>query len=123
MGGPWSGEEGLGGGEWSEGGKPTLSKTYLLALKEVRQSLTMEDCAFDTLSTGPHDAPLPKSETEVTDFIRERTRIWRQSWIFPILDQIIAEGEGKMAKPGERSVLDRIEGRIRSSASARSKNR
>lgn len=47
-------------------------------LREARKTLTMDNADF-SLIVPLND--LPKTEADVTDFIRERTRLWRQSWI------------------------------------------
>ena len=70
-----------------------MRPSRLRALKELRRLLQMREksCSFDSI--GPWlDSPegrLPTNEREVTAFIRERTRLWRESWILPVLEQMI----------------------------------
>lgn len=57
--------------------------------------LTMKSASFDRIGNGfdQHGAELPRSEREVTDFIRSRTELWRRSWVFPVLDDILKRAE------------------------------
>ena len=59
-------------------------------LIELRRLLTLEPgtFAFHCLP-GTVEPPLPTSEAEVNAFIAERTRVWRESWILPALDELI----------------------------------
>ena len=50
-------------------------------LRDAQRALTMETADFSCIHLMDNDAPLPKTEAEVTDFIRNRTRLWRQTWI------------------------------------------
>lgn len=59
-------------------------------LREVLRIASMETTNFSQLH-GPHD--FPTSEKEVTLFIKERTRLWRQTWIIPQLKKAIKEIE------------------------------
>ena len=55
-------------------------------LQEVHNDSTMKNACFEGLSRR---APLPKTEKEVTEFIRVVTKLWRDSWItFPLFDAI-----------------------------------
>lgn len=74
-----------------------LSKKDLNDLRGLRELLQMGErngfsiVAFDT-PNGWQDDPignLPTSEKDVTPFIRERTRLWRETWILPVLDRLI----------------------------------
>lgn len=68
-----------------------LKKADIRRLSALRDVLTMKTASFDKF--GPTDdgkAPLPTKESEVTDFIRNRTEIWRRSWVFPFLDELLA---------------------------------
>lgn len=85
-----------------------LTQKEIVALKAVRERLTFEKAHFDNI--GPtDDTPLPKKESEVNEFIRNRTRIFRQSWVFPILDELIARAEGREVPLGDR-VIDETRG-------------
>lgn len=50
-------------------------------LRDAQRTLTMETADFSRIWLSDDDAPLPKTEAEVTEFIRNRTRLWRQSWV------------------------------------------
>jgi len=63
-------------------------------LKEVRERIKMKKASFGRVSELDDD-PLPKSEKEVTEFIRRRTRLYMETWVLPVIDQLIAEAEGK----------------------------
>lgn len=65
-----------------------LTKEQKQILREVRNVLTMHNCSFRNLSGDPND-PLPKTEIEVTAFIRRRT--WMESRVMPDLDALLNE--------------------------------
>lgn len=50
-------------------------------LRAARNTMTMATADFSRVHLMDDDAPLPKTEAEVTEFIRNRTRLWRQTWI------------------------------------------
>lgn len=58
---------------------------------ELRRLVAYESAAFGYIGGSPADDPLPKTEKEVTDFIRRRTRLYVGSWILPLLEKL----EGK----------------------------
>lgn len=71
-----------------------LSKRDTEVLREVYKHLLMENCSFSNI--GPSDdevGRLPTNETEVTEFIKRRTRLWRESWILPYLKEMIDRAE------------------------------
>jgi hypothetical protein len=74
-------------------GKGVKTKRHMALVRELRRLLTMGDNAasFGHIFADKDD-PLPTSEREVTPFIERRTRLWRQSWVFPLLDEL----EGKV---------------------------
>ncbi len=63
-------------------------------LAEIRAIATMENAGFNLMWPDAKD-PLPTTENQVTPFIRERTRLWRASWIIGPLDEIIKELDGE----------------------------
>lgn len=65
-----------------------LSKRDVEALKEVRRLITFERAAFDKIHPDKDDQ-LPKTEKEVTEFIKRRTRLYFQSWVLPVIDEMI----------------------------------
>ena len=60
-------------------------------MRELRELLMFKTSSFHRIGGTPPDSPLPETEAEVDAFIDERTRLWRESWVFPLLDQL----EGK----------------------------
>jgi hypothetical protein len=67
-------------------------------LLELRRHLTMERAEFGyihSLMAHLSDRPLPKTEDDVTGFIRRRTALWRDSWVFPLIDELLAKEKGK----------------------------
>lgn len=54
----------------------------------------MERAGFNSIA---HEGPLPTTEAEVTEFIKERTRIYRESWIISPIQRAInlIEQDGK----------------------------
>lgn len=76
--------------------KPTKSilKHDRMMLMELRKLLTLETANFSRIGPRDEDA-LPRTEAEVNAFIRERTRLWRESWVFPIIDEMLARGRGE----------------------------
>jgi hypothetical protein len=69
-------------------------------LEEIRSYATMESASFSRLWSDPDD-PLPKTEAEVTEFIRRRTAIYRQTWILDYLDELLAHTVGGREDVGE----------------------
>lgn len=57
-------------------------------VRVLRSRVLYESATFDTTVGGP----LPRTEAEVTAFIRERTRLYVQSWVLPLLDELAGEG-------------------------------
>jgi hypothetical protein len=100
-----------------------LTKTQKEALRQLRVHLKMERCSFDRI--GPwarEEAPIPVMEKDVTPFIRKRTELWRESWVFPLIDGLLNEisaGELKhlflpnltRCKPGEHNWSETEDGR------------
>lgn len=55
-------------------------------IRETIDSAQMNKAAFDQLCGDGQD--LPKTEKQVTAFIKERTRLYRESWIINRLRRI-----------------------------------
>jgi len=68
--------------------KNKLSKGQRDCISEVIEFLSMENASFDGFWDDPND-PLPTSEKEVTEFIRRRTKLWRQSWVIGPLQALL----------------------------------
>lgn len=56
-------------------------------LREIRNIATMENASF---RVGDDPGPFG---ADVTDLVRQATRLWRNSWIVGPLDELIAELE------------------------------
>ena len=66
-------------------------------LTDAYESATLKQAAFDSICGTPDDSPLPRSEREVTNFIRKRVDLHHRSWILsPLAEalEILTEGEG-----------------------------
>lgn len=83
-----------------------MTKAELAGLRRLKRVVMLERAAFHHIA--PLDDPLPKNEAEVTEFIKRRTRLYFESWALPIIEELIAHGEGRDVGPGSR-VLDLIE--------------
>jgi len=74
-------------------------KSRLQKLRELRRLVNYEDAHFDhILDDG--DISIPRGQ--VTTFIRWCTRFHRESWINPIIDELIAAEEQKRARRRRR---------------------
>jgi hypothetical protein len=61
-------------------------RTPRILVGEALDKLTFNSACFDRI--GPEaGADLPKTERDVTDFIRNRTRIFLDSWVRPLLQE------------------------------------
>lgn len=63
--------------------------TWLEKLRELRRVANFENADFNELVGG--DVVLKPGE--ITDFIRERTRLYRGSWLNPLIDELIRREE------------------------------
>ncbi|CAO3447915.1 hypothetical protein [Azospirillum argentinense] len=62
-------------------------KSYRELLSELRITANFENASFGKL-WGDVGDPLPKTEEEVTDFIRRRTKLYRETWVIPLIDEL-----------------------------------
>lgn len=53
------------------------------------ESATLKTAAFDSICGTPEDSPLPRSEREVTGFIRKRVDLHHRSWILSPLQEAL----------------------------------
>jgi hypothetical protein len=60
-------------------------------LEEVRRRLTMEHSHFGDITRPGKIYKL--TESEISDFIREKTRLWRETWILHPLARMIERCE------------------------------
>ena len=73
--------------------------TWLEKLLELRRVANFENADFDRLCGG--DIALKPSE--VTDFVRECTKLYRDSWMNPIIDELIErERRVRQRRKGKR---------------------
>lgn len=61
----------------------------LKIVNEVIRTAKMESCSFNSICG--EGQPLPTSEKEVTEFIKQRTDLWRETWIINELEKVAAE--------------------------------
>ena len=69
--------------------RPKVSRRVAELLLDARRSATMKTANFDLIHAIPGEEPLPTREGEVTKFIQNRTRIYRESWIISPLDEAL----------------------------------
>ena len=62
-------------------------KAYRELLSELRSAANFESADFGRL-WGVAEDPLPKTEEEVTDFIRRRTKLYRETWVTPLIEEL-----------------------------------
>lgn len=62
-----------------------ISKSDIEKLKKIRETMTMENASFSMDITEDRN-------------IKEKTRIWRETWILPPLDTIIKKLEERANK-------------------------
>lgn len=62
-------------------------------VKEGLDKARMSRACFSGLRSFA--SPLPKTETEVDAFIKERIRIYMETWVYPPLEAAIAKLERK----------------------------
>jgi hypothetical protein len=78
----------------------------LRRLRGVREIATMQTAHFQKITCMPEQS-CHVIEGNVDAFIRERTDLWRRSWIIDPLDEIIEELGRELAEPPQRKNLVR----------------
>lgn len=68
-----------------------MNKSEVRKLKKLREILTMKNAGFRDRLVEP-DIRFGRTEKQT---IEEVTRLWRESWVFPILDELIDKYEKK----------------------------
>ena len=73
-----------------------LTKKDIVALQRIRDLLEFDptQVGFNNIHNNPRD-PLPKKESEVTEFIQRRTRLLLSNYVLPVLDELIERGYRK----------------------------
>lgn len=61
-------------------------------LEKILEDAKMERAHFGHLTSK---GPFPTTEAEVTEFVKERTRIYRQSWIISPLEEALSLVKGE----------------------------
>jgi hypothetical protein len=56
-------------------------------LAELRAYVSYESADFSNIYARDSD-PLPTDEKHVTEFIRRRTKLYRETWIGPVIDEL-----------------------------------
>lgn len=74
-----------------------MTKAELKALKKLRKRANFETAGFGNCAEA-----LPIQVRDVTEFIKERTRVYRDSWVLPIIDALIAKYDHKLNGVGEK---------------------
>lgn len=62
-----------------------MTKRELKTLQNLRRMLGMDG----TFSAGVYETVTLRDSDEATTFIVERTKLWRETWILPVLDELI----------------------------------
>jgi len=65
-----------------------LRKYQIRGLRKLRELANFERAHFERIGVGV-DEKLPVLESEVTAFIKERTRLYRQTWVLPLIDALL----------------------------------
>lgn len=68
-----------------------MTKEQIEKLRQIRRDATFEEARFGMLRDAPEEYPLPKCEADVDAFIRERTRIFRETWILSEIDELLGQ--------------------------------
>lgn len=73
-------------------------KGLIEELKEIREIATMNTAKFTRIRETQLNEMLKIDPKYVSEFIRERTRIWRHSWIIDPLDELIERYEAHLER-------------------------
>lgn len=66
-----------------------MTKIEVKKLKDLRETLTMKNAGFKDRLVEP-ETRFGRTEKET---VEEATRVWRESWVFPVLDELITKYE------------------------------
>lgn len=61
-----------------------MSKTVILQLKKLRKAATFENASFGHGDDG------------IDQICKEKTRLYRETWVLPLIDELIEYHEGKI---------------------------
>lgn len=76
-------------------------RDFIAGLKIARRRAAFENCHFGNDKVRVVRSWKPESEyrEETTDeFVKNRSRIYRETWLVPVLDALIEFAEGKLSK-------------------------
>lgn len=68
-----------------------LTKKQLETLREIRRVATLDTAHFAQIVPDLDANPYPTSELMVNDFIKERIKLWADTWIVGQIDELLAE--------------------------------
>ena len=68
-------------------------ETYIEQLQKLLRLAKMEDCGFGPGVVSFEDNFEREPPVDVTVFIREKTRVWRETWMIPIIKRFIEREE------------------------------
>jgi len=68
-------------------------------LLEILESATMNNCNFSLGGNG-----LPTCEADVDKFIKERTELWRESWVVEPIKMVLREMNKEQTEAIEREI-------------------
>ena len=93
-----------------------LPEHILTHLKDVVSKMSMESADFDAMTPGGLSIKIGNGTTHydsITGFIRERTKLWRRSWIIDPLEEVLewsaSVNDGTMA---ECDLLGRLRAKL-----------
>jgi hypothetical protein len=79
--------------------KPLRNMTWLEVTRLLRERVSYETANFDSAFK---EEEIVIHGGEVTDFVRARTRLYRETWIDPIVDMLIEREERAKAARDRR---------------------
>lgn len=74
--------------------------SYVADLRRLIRLLEMGPGEFNT---GGNEHPVTLKPGEMADFIRERTKGWRETWVLPLLRRLLEREERRLSKRRCRS--------------------
>jgi len=65
---------------------------------DLRRLIRLLEMGPKEFSTGGNEHPVTLKPEEMTDFIRERTRDWRETWVLPPLRRLLEREKRRLSK-------------------------
>jgi hypothetical protein len=74
-----------------------IPKERIKQLEELRKYILMENASFGhSKLTLHHSHGFVKAGDYTSDaYVKEATRLWRQTWVLPIIDKLLAWGKNE----------------------------